>query len=140
MYGEMKVGMTGTRHGLTQEQEDAFLEINFDGITEFHHGDCIGADEECHRIIRNILPEVKIVVHPPSIIHGQAFMQGDESRRPEAYLIRNKNIVNETDMLIALPDGEERLRSGTWSTVRYARKLFRPITIIYSSGAVRQEK
>ena len=39
------------------------------------------------------------------------------------YLERNKNIVNAVDFIIAAPDGPEKVRSGTWSTVRYAKKV-----------------
>lgn len=43
--------------------------------------------------------------------------------------------------MIATPSSkEEELRSGTWSTVRYARKLRRPVTLIYPDGSVVEEK
>jgi len=49
-----------------------------------------------------------------------------------------RDFVNECDVLIAAP-GEfvERKRgSGTWGTVRYARKLGRPLVIIWPDGVV----
>jgi len=40
-------------------------------------------------------------------------------------------IVRETSLLIAAPAMEiEALRSGTWSTVRYALRLGRPIQLL----------
>jgi predicted Rossmann fold nucleotide-binding protein DprA/Smf involved in DNA uptake len=44
--------------------------------------------------------------------------------------------VNETGVLVAMPDGPEELRSGTWATVRYARKQGKDGRIIYPDGLV----
>jgi hypothetical protein len=53
------------------------------------------------------------------------------------YLSRNKDIVLETELLIATPgEEEEQIRSGTWSTVRYARSLKRMINIVLPDGRV----
>src|SRR5262245_41796084 len=42
---------------------------------------------------------------------------------PYFYLVRNRDIVEETDLLIAAPaNAVEHLQSGTWCTVRYARR------------------
>jgi len=50
-------------------------------------------------------------------------------------LTRNHDIVDCTELLIACPKSmKEELRSGTWATVRYARKLERPVIIIYPNG------
>jgi len=40
----------------------------------------------------------------------------------DTYAKRNKNIVDATDYLIATPNDKERPGSGTWVTVRYARR------------------
>ena len=54
---------------------------------------------------------------------------------PKDYLERNHDIVDETDMLIATPGEEQEVqRSGTWATIRYARKQKRTILTIYPSG------
>jgi predicted Rossmann fold nucleotide-binding protein DprA/Smf involved in DNA uptake len=34
---------------------------------------------------------------------------------------------------------EEELRSGTWATVRYARRIGRPITLLFPDGGVLRE-
>lgn len=49
-------------------------------------------------------------------------------------LIRNRDIVNAGELLIATPklDVEEQ-RSGTWAAIRYARKIGKPIILIYPS-------
>lgn len=56
-------------------------------------------------------------------------------REPGPYLWRNHQIVDATSALIAAPFGfEEELRSGTWATVRYARKLGRPVRFFWPDG------
>jgi hypothetical protein len=53
--------------------------------------------------------------------------------------VRNHRIVDMTRVLVACPDGEERQHSGTWATVRYARKRGKWIIIVYPDGTVREE-
>lgn len=125
----MKIGFTGTQRGLSPGQatflRSTLLEHN---PTEFHHGDCVGADAEAHEIVRELLPQCKIIIHPPTVPHKQAFCHGDETRVNKPYLQRNRCIVDSVDLLIAAPwTNEEQLRSGTWATIRYARKVKRYI-------------
>ena len=150
----MKLGFTGTREGMTPLQREVVRSLlNGDArpgiaaamVTELHHGDCIGSDSTAHDLALLVgLP--RIVVHPPSASFYRAFRTSpllppertrSEARPPKPYLDRDRDIVNETDRLIATPKGmtEER-RSGTWATVRYARLLARPIIIVYPDGHV----
>ena len=47
----MKLGMTGTRRGLTTRQlYYARTEIPWNQVQELHSGDCIGADTSLHSI------------------------------------------------------------------------------------------
>ncbi len=131
----MKVGFTGTRMGMTVAQaEELTRQLHRAGVTEFHHGDCRGADEQAHGCARSL--GVTIVGHPPTGNGLRAWCECDELREPAAYLTRNRNIVLETQLLIATPDGPERSRSGTWSTVRYARRLSAPWIVIHPNGTV----
>ena len=51
------------------------------------------------------------------------------------YLERNRDIVDACDILIACPRTlKEELRSGTWATVRYARKVGKPVAILWNNG------
>jgi hypothetical protein len=139
----MNVGFTGTRKGMTEKQKDALEQIfeqDFNkGLDEFHHGDCEGADEYAHEMAGFYF--AKRVVHPPIDTRYRAYTIGEEHayylpkeygyRKPKDYLDRNHDIVDETDVLIACPETiEEELRSGTWATVRYARKQGKPIVIL----------
>lgn len=138
----MKVGFTGSREGMSQHQKEQFvvklLEL---GITEFHHGDCKGADAEAHDIIREFLPNVKIHVHPPAAEFMRAFKQGDIMYEPEDYIPRDERIVDMTDILIGAPkvtDFEER-RSGSWYTIRYARRKGKSHHVLDRAPIIRNE-
>jgi hypothetical protein len=139
----MNVGFTGTRKRLTDKQKDE-LELWFDehfdeGLDEFHHGDCEGADEYAHEVAGFYFK--RRVVHPPietkhraytiDVDHALYLPKEYGYRQEKDYLDRNHDIVDETDILIACPaTKEEELRSGTWATVRYARKQGKPVVIL----------
>ena len=128
----MKIGFTGTQLGMSQHQKEQFvLKLMSLGVTEFHHGDCIGADAEAHDIVREFFPEVIIVGHIPQSNGKRAFKKCDNYKDPLPYLVRDRIIVDETDMLIGCPKtDDEILRSGTWATIRYSRKLNKPQEIL----------
>jgi hypothetical protein len=132
-----RVGFTASRQGPTARQFERLLsEIASRGVCEAHHGDCIGGDEEIHTVVK--AKGWRVVAHPALGVGGQrAYCEGcDEVRDPLPPLDRNSNIIAETDEMIAMPDGPERLRSGTWSTIRRARKAGKPLTIIWPDGSV----
>jgi len=135
----MKVGFTGTQQGMTDQQKAkfAYLICNLNSIKQFHHGLCIGADTDAHQLIEKYRRDIQIIGHPPIKTRLMVISECYDMRIPDDYLVRNKNIVNETQLLIATPFTiEEQLRSGTWSTVRYARKLNKPICIIQPTGSI----
>lgn len=132
----MKVGFTGTREGMTHQQAravSAFLEVG--GATEFHHGDCVGADADAHALA--LLAGVPVVLHPPTEPKARAFCKDAVMVWPEApYITRNHQIVDVCDVLIAAPaQAQEVLRSGTWATVRYARKQGVRVVVVPPQGA-----
>ena len=129
----MRIGFTGTREGMTENQKKALekllIEFLGKGASEFHHGDCVGADKEAHEIASAL--GYKVVVHPPRRAILRAFCAGDVILPERDYLQRNRDVVDSTDILIAAPkSGTEVLRSGTWSTVRYARRKGKQIIIL----------
>lgn len=143
----LRIGFTGTQEGMSIAQLSTFYDWFPKSASQFHHGDCVGADENADGIVRMIAPDTTIVIHPPSDSKKRAFCPKNTPRTGtidivhpvKPYLDRNKDIVDDTRYLIATPKGPEELRSGTWSTIRYARKLGRPIMIIYPDGTVVHE-
>lgn len=134
------VGVTATRYGLTAPQvltaADRLMAWRDQrGARELHHGDCIGGDEEVAEIARDL--GYRLVCHPPASRRFRAFVKSDEYRPPAPYLTRNHNVVDTVHGMLALPSGDvEQLRSGTWATVRYARKVGRPLVVVSPSGDV----
>ena len=107
------------------------LELATLGWEEFHHGDCLGADAAAHA--NAVALGFRIILHPPTANAARAFSKAPGAEMttypPLPYLERNKAIVDGTDLLIAMPKDarREEVRSGTWATVRYARKKNRSI-------------
>src|SRR3990167_9767603 len=102
----MKLGFTGTQKGSTHKQMLQFIEFlerHKTEITEFHHGDCMGADEEAHYIVQELFPKIKIIIHPPYNPKKRAYCVGGFIARPKDYIERNHNIVDMTDILFAMP-------------------------------------
>lgn len=130
----MRVGFTGTQRGMTAQQKVSLLTWLANRRGEFHHGDCIGADAEAHDIAEGLFWTP--IIHPPSNPSKRAWKKAPDIRKPKPYIERNHDIVDETEELIATPgEDTEQLRSGTWATVRYARKQRRMVTIILPDGS-----
>lgn len=102
------------------------------------HGDCIGADKEFHDIAVKLGLSKTIGKRPCNIKNKRAFTEeGTWLAEPEPPLDRNKKIVDDGTLLIACPKKfVEELRSGTWATIRYARKKNKDIIIIFPDGTI----
>ena len=73
---------------------------------------------------------MSIIIHPPKDDKLRAFCKSENIMKQYDYLKRNKNIVNGCNILIACPiDNKPVLRSGTWSTIRYAEKINKKVMI-----------
>jgi hypothetical protein len=127
----IEIGFTGTRRGMSYNQKKNFR-IIFGALAQIyeiklHHGDAIGADAEADAIGR--LYNAKIIIHPPTDPKYRAFCckRGDIQFPEKPYLVRDRDIVDPCDLLISTPmTVVEILRSGTWATIRYARKTDKP--------------
>lgn len=137
-----KVGFTGTQKGLTRSQlnslRDVFKLLSIEGGAELHLGDCVGADAEAYDLSLDF--GFRTIGHPPVESRKRAFCEFDAVRPRADYLVRNQHIVDETTVLIACPStNTEAQRSGTWATVRKARKLARRIVMIWPDGRVEED-
>ena len=129
------IGFTGTRRGMTPAQASSLRSLLRESRAVLHHGDAVGADAEAHELAVEL--GLRIVIHPPRDGRQRAYKSAADVRDPKHFLARNKRIVRETEALIAMPaEAEEQLRSGTWSTIRYARKVGRTVFIILPDGTV----
>lgn len=114
----------------------------------FLHGMCIGADEDFDQILqtsKQCWPSFKptIVGYPGVTKSGKIYRRSwickpDVILEERQFLDRNRDIASICDLLWACPkEEEEQLRSGTWATTRYARKLGKPVIIFSPAGVVK---
>lgn len=132
------VGITGSRNGLSFGQQGV-LEAQLSalwvqGARTFHHGDCVGVDQEASYIARRM--GYKLVAHPPIKSILRAYVDSEVSWEPNDYLTRDRDIVDCSDFVIGCPDGPRRKGSGTWYTIGYAEDRGVPVLIVHPEGTV----
>lgn len=133
-----RVGVTGARSGLTAQQEPKLtqaLTILRDGrgAMDLHHGDCVGADALAAEIAEDL--GYRVVSHPPVKDQFRANQFSHEVREPTGYRARDRQIVDEVELLIALPNCYLPIPgSGTWYTIGYAQSVGRPLLYIWPDG------
>ena len=137
----MILTVTGTRTYITRDQFEWMWGVLGSGdVDELHHGACTGADERSHQLaLREDVPA--IFVHPP--IDGKYMMEPDWNHDTvfllphKDYHQRDRDMVNRSHQLLALPNTARRPHSGTWYTITYADEIRHiPITIVYPNGKV----
>lgn len=138
----MKVGFTGTRVGMTSAQRASvkrvlqYLQARHVSLTA-EHGDCEGADAEFDEIAAEL--GIPRHLYPSNLPQTRArcdLRGAIQVTEPAPPLQRNGWIVEAVGVLIATPKGYvEELRSGTWSTIRRARKRKSlPVLVITPDG------
>ena len=139
------ITFTGTRTGMTKEQTSSLFRhlshlLKKKGGIHFHHGGCRGADRQAHGVATMV--SIPITVHPGDTSQSVFFQ--DRACKVEAvqpYLERNWNMVKTATLVIACPSSYlEELRSGTWATIRYARKQKKELWIILPDGTTAKER
>jgi hypothetical protein len=133
----MILGFTGTQGAVKLIQFDALVElVKRLNPEEAHHGDCIGADDLFHDICMDL--DIPVIIHPPINASKRAYCEGFLGRWLEKdYIVRNHDIVDESEIVIAVPPTAEELkRSGTWSTWRYAKKTGKETYLVLPNGDI----
>ena len=148
------IGFTGTRRGMTNIQ-DRTIALAIDTVffknkigwgtkdIKIHHGDCVGSDARFHRIVVTAGLGRCIVIHPPENQKHRAFCNNDKNPREgivleeRPYIVRDDDIIDASGVMLATPGEEfETRRSGTWTTIRHARKKGKKIFVILPSGTI----
>lgn len=134
------IGVTASREGVSETQRRALttflLRARAAGADRFHHGCCVGGDEIAAVIAHNL--GYRVVGHPPVKTQWRSMLAcgvSNELRDPLDYLARDVQIVEEVDALIGLPNRPE-CGSGTWFTVRQARRANKPRLVLLPGGQV----
>ena len=129
------IGFTGIRDSskisetrlITLKEKLTLLAQQHDKLI-LHHGDCIGMDQIAHNLACEL--GYGFEIHPPINNKYRAYCaEGitlDEEHKvhpQQEYIRRNHAIVVACSILIAVPAKSkvEEIRSGTWSTIRFAR-------------------
>lgn len=131
------IGFTGTRRGLSEHQRGELEKIfewykNKYIIGHVVHGGCVGADAEFHNVAKGFHRHVRpgYSVHNPQDLTFRGDFQGAEKvYPPKPYIKRNKEIVDESDVMIAC-SADNSGKGGTWSTINYTKRMGKPIIII----------
>jgi len=142
------VGFTGTSSGMTEAQERTVERILRRVLPEWVvHGDCVGADTDFHRLCERLRAEIdgrfKIRIRPcdhPKRAWNEGF---DEIKPVKKPLVRNLDIVADSSdegLVIGTPPTDQEIRrSGTWHTLRRARKVTVPMVVVWPDGSVSWE-
>lgn len=132
------VSFTGTRDGASPAQIASIRAI----LTQQHatrlvHGDCLGADAEADEVAASL--GIERHTYPCTVRSLRAHcetrgaIQMDVPRPP---LVRNQTIVRAGEILLVVPKTDyEELRSGTWSTYRYAVRLKQHVIVVHRDGS-----
>ncbi len=141
----MVVGFTGARAGMTPAQVRA-VDALLGRLAESQgglglcglHGDCVGADADFDAICKRRGIAVKI--RPADVPGMRAGCDSEAIAEPRPPLVRNREIVADSELLIACPrTREEVLRSGVWATIRAMRRRGGAIYLVAPDGTLVRE-
>lgn len=136
------IGFTGTRHGMTRPQQEAVRTMLQKTLARYGasvlcvHGACVGADAEFDALCAE--RGLDVVCRPSDLPGMTASVTARPIAPPAAPLARNVAIVRMSSVLIARPRGTEQdePRSGTWATIRQARRDRVPVRLVWPDGGV----
>lgn len=138
----MRIGFTGTRAGMTQAQANTtiaallWLTAHEEARPIAVHGDCKGADAQFDSICKTY--GFYRIAWPCTLHNQRAFCDVNEQHVEQPPLVRNRCIVEDANVMLATPrSATEELRSGTWATIRHARRAGKPLLLILPDGTVR---
>lgn len=137
----LRIGFTGPQEGMTNAQVIAVHMLLGDlktaGAMYANHGLCVGSDVQFHEMARAL--GYTIVGWPGVTNTGQVYQRAsvicDDIMPVKFFLDRNRDIVMASSVLLATPSRKrEEVRSGTWATIRHARKVKLPLCLIWPDG------
>jgi len=130
---------TPQRHAL----EDVLEWLRDNGARRLVHGDCIEADSVAHLQAWDL--GYDLILRPGHDAEGRSPKRAWNPRAMTVhpslpYSDRNFLIARDADILVAAPATfSEILRAGEWQTIRMARKLGKPIVIVWPDGRISED-
>jgi hypothetical protein len=142
---------TGTQRGMKVPQWNTLRklvalrqkgEFELTPLTEWHHGDCIGADAQSHELA--LFHHIPVHLHPMTPDLKRAFcLRATVTHQPKPPLERNIDMVNVSRILYATPRQTYNVPrgSGTWHAIRQGVKKMRmdpeyQVIIIFPDGTL----
>lgn len=128
------VGFTGSRRGMTTYQLDMlgkFLERrrSLKGVGWFHHGICVGADHQAHKIAKAL--GYNIHGHPPVnqalVFEHDPNTDFNKYESTFSYSGRNQRIILASKIIFAAPRKDS---VGTFNAIDHAAAIKRPRVIV----------
>lgn len=143
------IGFSGTRLGMTNKQfvmcRAIISSLVNQGVTTARHGVCKGADAHFHKLCKEALGTKLYIIGHPGVredgkCYTRAFVNCDLLLPEKPFIKRDRDIVDESNVMLFTPNQvQEVLRSGTWTTIRYARKVNKPRYIIFPDATITRE-
>lgn len=139
----MRVGFSGSRQGMTNNQvlhvHMLLGDLRSAGATQVTHGMCQGSDKQFHDMAKALgyfiigCPGVTAAWEP----YLRADVECDLVRAEKPFLVRNRDIVTESDVMIVTPreKTEQHKGSGTWASIRYTRTANKPLVVLWPDGS-----
>jgi predicted Rossmann fold nucleotide-binding protein DprA/Smf involved in DNA uptake len=146
----MRYSVTGTSRTLDAREKALVYAIvaALEDVDEFTSGCAYGVDTAAHQAAVHTHPSALKRLCVPAAPHNASLVKtaelpsinwaveyvgvppGSHRGISAAYMARNDRLVSHADTLIAFPAiATEQLRSGTWATIRRARKAGVPVRI-----------
>ena len=147
MKHPLTIAFTGTRQGMTNDQKSSVFALLTDLMPDFTlHGCCRGADVDFNDLVlrhrTDLNPNVRIHGHPSESTYNSDdqcsdLCEGMDYTAPMGKpLSRNALMVKNAELVIGCPPNYENvLRSGTWSTIRKAKRKDKVI-IVFPDGTL----
>jgi len=143
------IGVTGSRRGFNGDQQrlitvnDLLIQIEINDLEsppEFHHGACVGIDEDMACIAHGL--GFRVIAHPPfssRYLSKIALSVSDAVLPAKEYIDRNRDIVLSVNVLFVVPwENEPQEHGGTWNTCRYAETMNSNYVLFYPNGQVKR--
>lgn len=104
------------------------------------HGDCVGADAELDALAADRgIARVCRPCHAPEDLRANT--KAVRAAPPQKPMVRNRAIVGDSDLMIAIPPNDKPIKSGsgTWATIGFAREAAVTLHIIWPDGSSTHE-
>lgn len=136
------IGFTGARDGMTHAQISTMIKLLMRiyaktmCMSKGEHGDCVGADADFDALCRGL--GIPTECRPCTLESLRAHTPAVQLAEPVAPMQRNRDVVADSDLLLACPPNFKRIArgSGTWATIGFAEEKGIDVHVVYPDGTI----